>query len=196
MNERLRRLGQGRTRKRSDRAGLPSYSARLASRGQPGCQRPAPTTVRISSSRSISNVRRIAPRHSARRSQWKSSCVGTSNSALSLIGIAPRPRLQTRLVGLLRGAFPPLRITQFYGHDRRKPTVDQNAQASPVGCKNEPTRCWRPANLWLMTRVGIRAYSADYEQGASGRGPSDGHQSRETVDDQDGGHAAGRREIV
>src|SRR3954463_13122931 len=57
-------------------------SLRLARR----CHFPAPTSARTSSVSSVSRVKRIAPRHSVRRSQWKSSCVGSSNSALSVIG--------------------------------------------------------------------------------------------------------------
>src|SRR3954449_6992791 len=57
-------------------------SLRLARR----CHFPAPTSARTSSFSSVSRVKRIAPRHSVRRSQWKSSCVGSSNSALSVIG--------------------------------------------------------------------------------------------------------------
>src|SRR3954464_1829147 len=57
-------------------------SLRLARR----CHFPAPTSARTSSFSSVSRGKRIAPRHSVRRSQWKSSCVGSSNSALSVIG--------------------------------------------------------------------------------------------------------------
>src|SRR3954466_6476369 len=98
---------------------------------------PAPTSARTSSFSSVSRVKRIAPRHSVRRSQWKSSCVGSSNSALSVIGDCSSTSSPNEAC---LGCFEELSLS-YELHNFRDTTIGKCEQ---ITCRSDGQEVWPP----------------------------------------------------